>query len=792
MFYGNRTKALASAAVARALSVVTVSMVGCAGAANAQDASSATAEQAAPAAAPEQQNGLEDIVVTARRVSESLQTTGVSIEAFSSTRLESLQIQDAQDLSKYTPNLDLKARSTSASQGLAIKIRGIGVSDVDYLSSDPSVAVYIDGVFQARAFGPQFELFDLERIEVLRGPQGTLYGKNSLGGAINIITRKPDGDLGGNVEATVGNYGRVNFSASVNVPIVSDKLFASFAATSRTRNSFYKNTVRTGLDPGDESVQAMRGALRWLPGQGVTVDVTADWTRQRQNAPSFYAAAITPGGLAATALAQAGLNPANFVVGIEPSQDRLKRAALDFSANVGSFLPPNRGARGRSADDADFHGVSLAISGELGDNTTLRSFSSYRHFKRFLSQDIDGTPAPILDQIKSDHGLQFTQELQLNTELFDNKVELVLGGFGLRERLEEDQTNGFVLGLADATPSLRRLSPRAVRQYWNTSLAGFGHAIFRASDSFRLIAGIRYSWEEKSAYYRGGQLQTENVFQTLVARARRTFDSVTPMVGVEYELNENVFTYGTISKGYASGGFAARINAGAGGIEAFDPESLWNYEVGVKTTLFDRKLRFNIAAFRMDYANIVVQSFGAAPAGSSIGFFTKNAGRARVQGIEADMVLRPAQPITITAGLGLLDQKFLEFGLDQNGNPIDPNTAHFFDAPSTNANAVVDLALPLAPSSGTLTLSGDWAYRSRTYFDNTTSIVASQDPFSLFGARLAYRTANERTSITVFGENLTNKVYAVRTLNLLSSAFGTAGALFGPPRTFGVRFSQRF
>lgn len=759
------------------------------GAAHAQEA------QAQQPVAQEPSEGLEEIVVTARRVSESLQTTGVSVAAFTSDRLESLNIDTAADIARFTPNLELKTRGGAASQGLAIKIRGIGVSDVDYAANDPSVAVYIDGIFQARAFGPQFELFDLERIEVLRGPQGTLYGKNSLGGAINIVTRKPDGVDSASMDLTVGSYGRLNFSARVGTTLIDEKLFLSLAGTTRTRNGLYDNLFAEGLDPADENQQAVRGALRWLPTSNVTVDLVADYSRQRQHAQGFFIAALTdnPGHLARAALVQAGYNPSSFIVGMNPSPRRLRQTQLDYDSGTGGFLPPNRGGRGRSIDNADFGGASLTIAAELSDDTTLRSFTSYRKYDRFLSHDLDGSPAQILSQTKGDEGEQLTQEIQLNTKLFDGKLDLVIGAFGLKEDLAEDQANGFVLGLAGINPALRSLSPRAIREYQNKSLAGFIHGIFNVTDRFRIIGGARYSWENKKAFFRVGQLQNEGVFDNFVDRKERSFKAFTPKLGVEYEVNDKLFTYASVAKGYSSGGFSPRVSA-LRIIEDFDQETLWSYEAGFKSTLLNRKLRFNAAIFRMDYDNIVIQSFGPAPPGSALPFgaFTGNGGRARVQGVEADIEFRPFRNLLLSGGLGLLDQKFKDFGVGPAGDPIDPSTAHFFDSPATTANVVVSYTLPIDRKHGAFTIGGDWSYRGRNWFDNSNTVVSSQDPYSLFAARISYTTPSERLTLSVFGENLTNEVYALRTLNLLGSAFGHAGVLFGQPRTFGARIGYKF
>src|ERR1700722_4577275 len=227
-------------------------------------------------------SGIEEIVVTSRHIEEKLQTTGASIDVFTQKRLDDLGVTTLTDLSSFSPNVLIEAKSGNASQGLSIKIRGVGVSDVDYLFSDPSVALYIDGVFQPRAMGPQSDLFDLERVEVLRGPQGTLYGKNALGGAINVITRKPDDTTSAEESAYVGNYDEIDTSFRANTPLVDHTLFASVSLLSVNHDGYYKNTYSPGLDPSNGDRQAVRGALRWLANDSLTIDFISDYSRQRQ------------------------------------------------------------------------------------------------------------------------------------------------------------------------------------------------------------------------------------------------------------------------------------------------------------------------------------------------------------------------------------------------------------------------------------------------------------------------------------------------------------------------------
>jgi iron complex outermembrane receptor protein len=750
-------------------------------------APSPAARAQSEAAATADTGGIEEIVVTSRRVEEKLQTTGVSIEAFTQSKLDELGVKTLTDLSNFTPNVQIEAKSGNASQGLSIKIRGIGVSDVDYLYSDPSVALYIDGVFQSRAAGTQFDLFDLERVEILRGPQGTLYGKNSLGGAVNIITRKPDGAESADVTMTVGNYGELDFLGHFNTTLVDDKLFASVAVDSVQHDGYYKNVYLSGLDPENGDRQGVRGAFRWLPTDGLTVDFVSDYSRQNQHAPGFRMETIAPKGLAATALTAAGFSPTAYAVGNSPSPGALATASLDYGNGAGLYLPQGAGDRGRSADDADFTDQALTIAWDLSPTMSLRSTTGYREFNRFLAQDIDGTPAPIANQVKGDHGQSLTSELQFNAKFFDERLNLVAGLFGLHENLYEDQSNDLLTGLAATITSLRAISTRAIRAYDNRDLAGYSHLIFNVTDNFRLNAGIRYSWERKEDNEVDSLLVSNAV--TDAVQATKKWESTTPQFGAEYTINDNMFSYATIAKGYASGGFSSAL-AAIGGIQEYNPESLWSYEAGFKSEFFEHTLRFNAAAFYMDYSNIVVQSFSETANGTPVNIYA-NAGKATVKGLEVDLEWRPIKSLTVTAGLGLLDQKFLQFGIGANGRQIPAASAHFLDSPDTTLSATIQYTVPMDEKLGALTVEGGWSYRSRSYLDNVNVTTSYQDPYSLFDGHLTYQLPGGHISATLYAENITNQVYVVRGLNLMSSLGYTLG-VFGPPQTYGLRLKYKF
>jgi iron complex outermembrane recepter protein len=732
---------------------------------------------------------LEEITVTARKFEENLQTTGASVAAFGSQEIQMLRIETADALQNYTPNLVMKKRAGSGAMGLAMKIRGIGVSDIDAVTNDPSVGVYVDGVFQARAFGPQFELFDLERLEVLRGPQGTLFGKNTMGGAVNIITRKPGPDETANFSLTAGSYDRLDVAGSANAVLIDDRLFARISGVSKQRDGYTRNDFNHGQKVGDEDTIAGRAAFRALPTDSLTLDLVMDYSRQRQAPRELFLTGFGAAGFAATAASVAGVNLGDYMVSPSPDASDLRHGSFDGGANAGRFLPPNRGGHGRLADNADFTGGSFVADWAATDHLSLKSITAYRDYDRFISLDVDGTAVQILDQVKSDEGDQFTQEFQLNAELFEGRLNFVTGAFYLREEIDVDNQNPWLSGLGDSTNPLaataRATGTHTVTHLETEAAAVYAHGVFKITDRLGISAGLRYNQEDKSIAIQTGQLQLENVWRFDKSKSS-DFSSVQPKLGIDFEATDDLFFYGLAARGYASGGFNGRVNAQLADIENIDEEALYNYEVGMKSTFWDKRARFNLSAFYMDYSDIVVSSFGASPDGTNaVGFFLKNSGDATIKGLEAELEIKPVRELTLRASLGLLEQEFKDFGIGRDGSPVNPDSAHLFDSPETTAGllAIYDVSLG---DAGGLTVVGDASYRGRVYFDNSNTALSSQEGYSLYNLKATYTFPNERLSLTLWGENLGNKVYAVRTLNLLGTPFDFGSTLFGDPRTWGL------
>lgn len=746
----------------------------------------------------ESSEALEEITVTARRYSENLQETAGSISAITADTLQELRVTQANDLQNLVPNLVLKRRGGSASRGLTIKIRGIGTSDVDVPTADPSVGLYIDGIIQARAFGPQFELFDIERIEVLRGPQGTLYGKNTLGGAINIITRKPDGEGEYKLSAGYGNFDLLELGGSADLTLVEDKLFANVAGYARGRDGFYNNTLVANQELADSDLLASRFALRYA-GDKVDLMLTQDISRQRNaNYPVLFLA-FTPGTLSEVAAMADGVDLNEFIVPVNADYRDRRNITVDTGGRTADALPAGAGARGDPRSLADFWGTSLIAEFDYGGNYTFKSLTGYREFDTSISQDLDGTPVQMADQATMDEGWQLSQEFQVNALVADERLNIVGGVFWLHEELETAHTNPFFLGVIPFISALRLTTTET------DAYAVFVHGVYSLTDKLKLTAGLRYNEEEKDATLRDGDLIriTEGVslfdqpdiifdipadggFGDLNARASVSFNSWQPKFGVEYAATENLFLYGLVSRGFASGGFNGRVNAGLDAIETFDQELLWNYEVGFKSDFLDNRARLNISAFYLDYSDIVVQSFGVGADATSIGFFLRNAGAATVTGLEVEFAVRPLPELLLRANYGYLDQEFDDFGIGPDGEPIDPSVLEFFDSPDTNASFIGQYDATLPNNAGQLSFSVDWSYHSETFFDNDKVTGSSQPGYDLTNARLTYTSPTGKYRIMFWVKNLFQEDYLRRTLQVLDTPLGFASGLFGDPRTYGI------
>jgi len=722
---------------------------------------------------------ISEIIVTARKREESLQDTPVSVTAFSSMDLNMRNMDNLSDIDRHTPNLifDTAPAASGSSSGATVFIRGIGQLDPS-LVFDPGVGIYIDGVYIPRLLGNASDIVDLERIEVLRGPQGTLFGRNSVGGAINIVTAKPSGEFEGSGELTVGRYNRRDFRGHVNFGLVPGQLAGKISVSIRDDDGYGRRPDALegiGDRTGNTDARTVRAQLLWTPSDAVDVLFSFDDTRRREASAQQSAADINPDAPVA-ALWNALVAP-----GLEAPYDR-RWLTDDPFVSLGTF--PTRG-------DVDNWGTSVTVDWRPGP-IDVKSISAYRTLDVGYGHDGDHSPLPLFDVRGDDSYEQFSQELQFSGEHLDDRLNWLVGLYYFHEDSSSYTSSIFMSGLFDAIEALDPGNPANVgldldideyAEVETNSYAAFSQATYNITDKLSFTGGLRYSYEKKKYF----TVQTRRASETFAAppsNEQGDWSALTPKAGLEYQWTDALMTYGTVSRGFKSGGFDA-TTLGTGDILTFDPEYVWSYEAGVKSEWFDRRLVVNAAAFYNDYSDIQLSSSQPTPDGN-IDTVIENAGKARIQGFEVELSAVPAAGLTLSAGIGYIDAKFTEL------NPGASVTldSKFQKTPDWTGNLGAQYDTPVG-NYGTLSLRGDLTYRSKYYNDVNNSELLAQGELALIDARVAFQHSSGDWEVFAFGTNLTDKRYLESGISGIDS-IGFALAFYGRPREWGAGFKYNF
>ncbi len=741
--------------------------------------------------------GLEEIVVTAQKRSESLQDTPLAVSAVSAEAIEARGISDVSSLTAIAPNISVTTAPASSSN-TSIFIRGIGDQE-PVLTSDAPVGIYVDGIVLGRSTGAVFDLVDLERIEVLRGPQGTLYGRNTIGGAVNFITAKPAREFHIRQKFSYGSFDQWQSRTTLDTGELGDTgLRAKFSYVHRQQNGYVDDILaKKSRDPGALNIDAVRAAVSFDKGGAFRADYAFDFNHRESIAPAFQATVLTP-------LVNQYLLDSATLGGDGPlvSKDRLD-----------SFANPNDGLL---TDKVWGHTLSMEL--DLGADTTLRSLTGFRRWRNVDRGDgldgqgnilglavdpilfVDGTFNPLgVQQIdlftstnrRKQH--QWTQEFNLLGKVGD-KFEYVLGLFYFKEKSQEvnPQFPGIVLPFE--TPF--EISPgvtintyivpiQALMSYrhQSESKAAFAQGTYQLTDRLSFTGGIRYTEDKK-------HLEQVAAFPRDLQAKFRRFNWA---ASLNYEMNRDVLLYGRAATGYKSGGFNARsVNSG------FAPEDLTSFEMGVKSELFDRRLRLNAAVFYARHKDLQIQQFQAGTLGTTS--VTVNAGKAEYKGVELEMQALLAPGLTVAGALGYTDRKYGEFLiLDPATNLIVDvkDTARFPLSAALTWNASIQYAAPKF-DFGQLTGRVEYNYRGKTYFHPTRTGTPLNDeiagaPRGLLDARLTLSEINLGgldASFSLWGKNLTDKEYRVHGIDF--GSLGFAGNVYGEPRSFGADLTLDF
>lgn len=733
---------------------------------------------------------IEEIVVTAQKREENLQDTPIAITAFSGQNLEARMISDISKLADFTPNVifDTTAPISGVSSGAVVFIRGIGQLDFS-LTTDPGVGTYIDGVYSSRSVGGVLDVSEIERIEILRGSQGTLFGRNTIGGAISITTRRPAEEFGGAIEATLGEFDRVDVKASVDLP-VTDQFLTKFAFSSKNRDGFVER-ISVGDELGDEERHSARASFLFLPSDSIDIYATIDYAKINEQSAASVLVGITefPGDPAQ------GLAPSSTFV-----YNRLFVAQNPGAVPYdGRFLLGGENdqslATGPTGTKLESFGATLTFTWSL-PWFEFKSISSYRDTDGEFYRDPDNAPFAITETSNPNyHHEQFSQELQITGNLFDERLRYVAGAYFFEEEGTDDVFVPIFGAVPAPVPGGLLALPLFINNFAavdNSSRAFFAQGTFDLSDKLALTFGLRHTKDEKGFEFNqfisvdpaGAIPVLPLIGATGSGSASDEFSELNIRVGVDYALNDDTLLYFSYTDGFKSGGFNTRYVVPRAEPLAFNPETLESFEIGVKWQGWDDRIRLNVAGFISEYSDVQIQLFetGGGP-------LTQNAGVADIIGLELELTLAPTENLLFNAGFGYIDADYDELNLPTTniaqGITLDtklPNT------PKTTLNISGEYSLPVA--WGELVVRGDYRYTDDLFNDAQNSTFLFQKAYHTFNASLTFSTNDDAWDIVLFGTNLTDE----RFITSGDSNFGLGfhEANYNRPRELGVSLRYRF
>ena len=742
---------------------------------------------------------LEELVVTARRREEGLQNAPIAISAYTGETLEYRGVTKLDEITRFVPNLTIENNPSfgGASNSAAIYIRGIGQKEF-LPTSEPGVGLYVDGVYIARSVGAILDLIDIERLEVLRGPQGTLFGRNTIGGAINIttVTPEPGDEFGGEIGAAYGTDDRINLRGALNIPM-GDTLAARVSVASFQQDGYVDRS--DGIDLGDDDTITGRLAVAWRPSDRLSLDFRLDATRDKENGPAMELLGIDFTDLSQlNGLVAAVPPPMAFVhnittAAVGPGQPC---AATDAAGN-GITSNPNSpncydnryvGKDGKNdgtapaKSESDVLGLSADISYEINDNLTLRSITAWRDLDSEFARDGDHSPHRISQFQDTLEQTQFTQELQLLGTY--ERMNWIAGIYYFAEDGDNENTLDFTIS-----------NFRSGGEFDNKSMAAFAQLTYDFTDQLHLTVGGRYTDESKKFHpdqviyqnYYAGISQVLPPGHPLAAldapflqagtrilpdlEKELEINEFTPMVNLSYDFADNIMAYATYSEGFKSGGFTQRVfppvippfTAPPGTpdidlIPTYDPEFVDVYELGFKSTLLDGRMRFNGAIFHTDYDDLQVQVF------DSVAPVTENIGSASIDGVELEMQTAPGDGWLVEASLSWLDAGYDEIGTDLT---LIGSDNEFERVPEWASSVGVSKEFMLN-EMGSLVVRVDWSYRDDTYNDAYNTEILKTDAYHLWDASVRWTNTQEDLSVILSGRNLGDEEF------LVTGVYGTA------------------
>ncbi len=709
--------------------------------------------QAAPA---EDSATVPEVIVTAQRRSDSLQKTPVAITALSPEALQARSVQTTQDLMQVTPGLQVSTQTAGNGGGSAtFFLRGMGQQRSGNGTS-PAVGIYVDDFYYPSLQGSVFSILDLQQVEVLRGPQGTLFGRNTIGGAIRYTTKKPEfDDNSGYIQGTFGSYDRKDANGSANLAL-SDKA-AMRVTLGRLRTDGYVKQQNGGEDAGGTATDLARLQLRFAPTDKLDINLGGQYTKSKLDGFTYN----SPGPISPIP----GTLP--FVWNALPAG----RASPYDNRYVSTCDYCQSGTNKREFSNSTYKSLNATVAWEVTDAITVKSLTGWQRVSSSYLKDLDGSPLPINDSVSSGVDRAFSQELQVNGRMVDDRLNWVLGGYYYDERHTD------LYPEAGAQTTLGGSTPPVLLTGNTSTKAAFIDGTYKLTDRLTVLGGYRYSVDDKDAVVR-------NVAGATVATAAHDFGSSTWRFGGQMQWTDQSMTYVSVSRGFRAGGFG-KISNTSPVLDSFDPENATNYEVGARLDLFGRRVRINPTLFYTKWSDIQVQRVVAGSTGVQI--FVDNAAKAHSQGFELETEAAVTSNFRLFGSLALLDIQYDEVGATTS---ITKNSK-FQRAPKTtyvlggnyHDNLTSDLRL-----NATL----NWSRQAHQYSSPSDSDQLLLPAYSLLSARVEISSLEKHWTLTGFVTNATDKVYYVGGADYAHAGTGSPQLDLGRPREFGVAVRLSF
>jgi len=717
-----------------------------------------------------------DIIVTAQKRSENLQDVPIAITAITGQSLRDGRIDDLVALSGHAPGLQIKSDDNAANP--RIFIRGVGVNDFNP-STASAVGIYVDGAYVASPLAQLAAFYDLDQVEVLRGPQGTLYGRNTTGGAINLTTRKPSNTFEADASAEYGRFNSVDLQGGVGGPIVDGKLALRIAGLYASDDGYSLNRL-TGHRGNNTNRWALRGTLRFTPNSQLTDDLTVSVNKSRGGSIWAYnrslfpatAQATGPDGLCAPGYYTSG--QCTNVLGYANTSKNLYEGDYSFEGK----------------DKLDLFSATNTATFDLG-GVSLVSVTSYQHANRNDQEDTDASPlidigtgpAPVITASYIARQNTFSQELRLQSN-GHTTLRYVAGLYYAHDDLSNNSHYNVLPGLLDPDPLVNLANGIGVfgwpLQQKTDSYAAFAQIDYDITDRLTLTGGLRYSADHKSFHYIS--TAADSPVPIFTYDGAKTFSSVSGRAGIQYKASRDVNLYASYNRGTKSGGFFSGQTALVSDIGPYADETVNAYEIGAKTELFGHRVRANFSAFYYDYKNL--QVYTTVVRGLITEQLFTNASAARIYGGEAEIEATPFHGLTLSIGTSVLSAEYRDFqsaGADYSGNRL-PSAPTF----SLNASANYVHDLPF----GAIVASLDLTHRSKVFFD-TANTARLTDPARTFvDGRLGLRLGHGRYEIGVWGKNLFDETNIVDITSIESLGFDVFSV--GPPRTYGLYLRAKY